>query len=248
MINIRSVFRYVTEDEKQKFKDSRCLLTISVGQEVHENEMFESVVKLVNNAFKSCILLIDDSLQRHTMAITSSRDADFFYEQSIEAGDAWLERNNKYYKEIEIMKDIIRWDYWLKKDQYVKQQGKIKELIEQDEEYKDAFSQTIDAFLSRNHLRFFSAEKNDLERARQLCLDYLIEDCTALCLWLERGCNFEVYPGRRNLAMVETHKRFVIKEYPHLLHPVGVKFKNRKQLKPQRFPTASPEKMVISRG
>ncbi len=68
-----------------------------------------------------------------------------------------------------------------------------------------------------------------------MILDYLIEECTALCLWPEINAHFEVYPSKRNLAMSQTHQRFVLPQYPHLLHSIAIKFKNRKQFKPQNF-------------
>jgi len=68
-----------------------------------------------------------------------------------------------------------------------------------------------------------------------LCFNYLIEECTALCLWPELNCHFEVYPSRRNAAMDATHRYFVLPDYPDLLHGLSIKFKNRKQLKAQCF-------------
>lgn len=102
-------------------------------------------------------------------------------------------------------------------------------------DYQASFDNTIDAFLQRYYPRLIEKKDFDIERARALCLDYLLEECAALCLWPELNCHFEVYPSKRNAAMDETHKRFVIPKHPHLLHPISIKFKNRKQLKPQQF-------------
>jgi hypothetical protein len=52
-------------------------------------------------------------------------------------------------------------------------------------------------------------------------------------LWPELECHFEVYPGQRNSAMRDTHKKFVLDVYPSLLHAVYIKFKGRHQFKPQ---------------
>jgi hypothetical protein len=238
MSTARPVFRYISDEDKKKFSQSQCLLTISVGQEVHESEKFETTVDLINSSFDSCILLIDDSLQRHTMALYSGEDADFFYNASIKAGNEWLEKNKKYYEKLTILKKIIRWDDWLQHEKYLEQQTKIKDLIEKNKSYKEAFSLTIDDFLKRNHERLSRRNNYNLQRAEKLCLDYLIEECTALCLWVEMNCTFEVYPGRRNLAMAETHKHFILTKDVDLLHAVGIKFKNRKQLKAQQFRTS----------
>ena len=98
---------------KDKFIHSKCLLTISVGQEVHEGEKFFATVDLINSSFKEVIILIDDTLQRHTMKIHSPLSIDQLYKISFEAGDQWLERNYKYYNHFAIPYKIIRWDHWL---------------------------------------------------------------------------------------------------------------------------------------
>jgi len=235
MSYIKPVFKYKNTLHKQELKSSKCLLTISVGQEVHEDDKLAATLDLVNASFGSCIILIDDSLQRHSMALNESKAADFFYESSLLEGDSWLERNKKYYQSLSILQDIIRWDTWLKHRDFPEQQQKIKSLMAEEAEYQESFDKTIDEFLRRYYPRLIETEHFDIERARTLCLDYLIEECTALCLWPTLECHYEVYPSPRNFAMHETHQRFVIPSFPTLLHAISIKFKNRKQLKPQSF-------------
>ena len=231
MYHIKPVFKLQTNIDKTIFEKSRCLLTISVGQEVHEGDKFGATIDLVNAAFESCILLIDDSLQRHSMALNKAQDADFFYPAAIAAGDAWLARNKPYYQKLDCLEQIIRWDKWLKHPCYLEKHAQIKTLLAKDKDYQHSFDETITAFLKRNAQNRYVEDEN----ARRLCLDYLMEECAALCLWPETLCHFEVYPNKRNLAMTQTHQRFVLPQYPQLLHPVAIKFKNRKQFKPQDF-------------
>ena len=231
MYGIKPVFKVQNNIDKTIFEKSRCLLTISVGQEAHEGDKFGATIDLVNAAFESCILLIDDSLQRHSMALNKAEDADFFYHASIAAGDAWLTRNKQYYQKLDRLEQIIRWDKWLKHPGYLEKHAQIKTLLSKDKGYQHSFDETITAFLKRNSQNRYVEDEN----ARRLCLDYLIEECAALCLWPETKAHFEVYPSKRNLAMTQTHQRFVLAQYPELLNPVAIKFKNRKQLKPQNF-------------
>ncbi|PIR10251.1 MAG: hypothetical protein COV52_09845 [Gammaproteobacteria bacterium CG11_big_fil_rev_8_21_14_0_20_46_22] len=141
MRRLKPVFRCMNV-EKEQFKQSRCLLTISVGQEVHEREHFEATIELVNASFDSCIMLIDDSLQRHTMALESEKDADSFYRGSIEAGDQWLERNAMYYGKLAILSKIVRWDQWLLHPNFQAQQNELKALMDSDDAYHSAFTNT----------------------------------------------------------------------------------------------------------
>ena len=232
---LKPVLKYPAAFDKAQFKKAKCLLTISVGQEVHEGDKFAATIELVNASFGSCVLLVDDTLQRHSMALNKKEEAESFYESSLLAGDLWLQRNKIYYQHLSILETIIRWDKWLIHPHYNIQQEKIKQLIKEDVAYAKVFNQTIEEFLRRYYLRLTQQQGFDWERARRLCLDYLIEECTALSLWPELGCAFEVYPSRRNAAMHATHQKFVIPDHSELLHAIAIKFKNRKQFKPQQF-------------
>lgn len=94
---------------------------------------------------------------------------------------------------------------------------------------------SIKEFLNRYIARLGNDIFFDYKRGYQLCFDYLLEECTAMTLWPEIQCHYEVYPSRRNFGMDATHNLFVINKYPDLLYPVAIKFKNRKQLQPQQF-------------
>lgn len=235
MSRIRPIFKGMTEEEKNRFKYSKCLLTISVGQQSHEAELFNMTVDLVNEHFGSCVLLVDDSLQRHTMALDSQNDANYFYNISVDEGDLWLQRNEKYYCKFSIPVEIIRWDKWLNHPNFREQQEKIRNLIRTDIDFRTAFDRSIEKFLKKFCERLSNPSSFDIKRAWQLSLDYLVEECAVLCLWTELKCNFEVYPSKRNQAMDMTHKTFVLPMYPDLLHAIEIKFRNAQQKKPQFF-------------
>lgn len=227
----------MTEEQKLKFKHSECLLLISVGQESHEGEMFASTIELINSSFKSCIIALYDSLQRHTMALNNNKKPEDFLEAAAKQGDLWLARNRKYYSKLTILNDIVRWDKWLNHSNFIKQQKKLIKLINTDYSYKITFDTTVNDFLDRHCKRLSEIELSsfDIERAKTLCFNYLLEECTVLCLWPELNCEFEIYPNRHNDAIEETRKRFVFPYYSNLLQSVRLGFRNAKQVKPQLF-------------
>lgn len=98
--------------------------------------MFACTMELINNYFGSCVLLVDDTLQRHTMALNTPGDADFFYNIALEEGDMWLERNKKYYSKLTIPTKIMRWDFWLNHLQFNTTRHAIIKLTETDPVYK----------------------------------------------------------------------------------------------------------------
>ncbi len=241
MAKPKAVFRYINEETKKKFKHSCALLTISVGQQTHEGNVFKATMELVNNSFASCVILVDDSLQRHTMALNETKDADFFYDLSIKEGQRWLERNKKFYNLLDIPKQIMHWNRWLDHPAFTQKQDEIIKLIDADPTYSAAFDESINEFLDKYCARLANPENFDRKRAYKLSLDFVIEECSALCLWPELECHFEVYPNSHNMAIGETRKRFVAKYFPDLLQPVTISFRNANQLKPQHFSLTEKE-------
>lgn len=237
---VRAVFK-CPEEYKSKFKDSHCLLTISVGQEVHEYSKFYETIQLVNNHFKQCTILVDDSLQRHTLSLLYNASAKELYDQSIAEGTRWIERNQTIYKELNIPYNVIRWDKWLNHMSYNEKRQSLLHAYNTDPDYKKEIERSIDDFIARYLRREAKNPHITLTKLREVCFTYLLEECTALCLWEEDDYNFEVYPSKRNAAMSITHEKFINSRGKYLLCPVAIKFKNRKQLKPQFHNLADKE-------
>jgi len=238
---IKPVLKSTKPYAKKFLKQSRCLLTISVGQEVHESDKFAATIELVNDNFASCVVLIDDTLQRYSMSLQRKEHPDSFYEKSLKEGDCWLDRNQHYLDKLTIPTELIRWDKWLNHSHYRQQHECLHQLVKSDLTYKMAFEETIRDFLHRFYSRLPDQNLSYLNKDQVLCQEYLLEECTALCLWVELNCQFEVYPSKRNSAMSATHKRFVLSNHPDLLHTLSIKFKNRKQLKAQCFSSLKEE-------
>jgi hypothetical protein len=229
-------FRYVSDQEVEKFPESACLLTISVGQEYHEGDKFSLTTNLVNNCFREYKIMLYDTLQRYTMALNTSKAPEFYYSHALNEGDLWLSRNKKYYERHQKCIEIIRWDHWLNHPSFEPQKQKIKTLLRTDNRYLSFFENTINAFLDRYISRLIGPyDLFNGKRAYELCMDYLIEECSALCLWPETGADYEVYPNKRNPAMDATHKHFVLERYPNKLYSVGIKFKSKGRLSAQKF-------------
>ena len=233
MPSVKAFFKYIDSQEKMRLKSSTCLFTISVGQQSHEGDRFSATIDLINNSFSSAIMLVDDSLQRHNMALNRKESADYFYETSIKEGDLWLKRNEKYYTKCKNLKKIIRWDYWRKHPNYQASHQNIKAALDQDAFYKEEMDYSINEFLNKYAKRLTNDIHYNLERAKKLCFDFILEECTAVTLWPELKAQYEAYPGLHNKAIEGTRKRFVANN--QLLNPVTIGFRNAGQMLPQKF-------------
>lgn len=238
-------FKNTSKEELNKFSESKCLLLISVGQESHENERFAETIKLVNHSFKSCIVSLYDSIQRITIALNSTHEPEHFHSHANIEGDLWLERNKPYYSRLEHLEKIVRWDDWLYHPNYKQQRNQLIKVIDSDPEFKQIFENTVTSYLERYCKRVDNLSHFDYPRARNLCFDYLVEECTILCLWTELQCPYEIYPNYHNEAIEATRKRFIQPFFPNCLQAVRLGFRNTKQLKPQKFCFVNNEDVII---
>jgi hypothetical protein len=215
------------ESYKEKFNDSRCLLAISVGQQYHEGEKFAATIAAVNKAFKSCVILVGDTLQRHTLSLREEKTADELFSVALKTGDEWLERNKASYNKLSIPFEIVRWNYFLFHEKFAEQKELLLEAKRNNEDYANAFLETSAAFITRYLNR--CEKKLAAETLEKITFDYLLEECTALCLWMELGCHFYIYPSPRNKTMNKTHDFFINELCPSLLLPVSLDFRKKKR-------------------
>lgn len=235
MAKVKAFLKSISGQNKPIFAQAKCLLSISIGQQSHEGELFESTVELVNQNFSSCAISLYDSLQRYTMAIQSSQSPEFFHPVATKEGDLWLKRNKKYLDQLKHLEVIYRWDMWLQHPSFAQYRDELKETINKDEKYKAVFDQTVDKYLDKYCAQLKQNVAFDKARVQRLCMDYVIEECAVLRLWPELQYQYEAYPSIHNSAMEETRRRFVTLEQPDLLQPLAIKFRNAPQLRSQRF-------------
>ena len=221
---VKASFRQNPPEERKLFPQSTCLMPISVGQTIHEGAKFEAVIKLINSSFKHCTILVDDSVQRHTIGIKINASHEELYQLAVEEGDAWLKRNEQAYNQLTIPFNIMRWDDWFNNIHFIESYQRVKQQYNENGLYKNAIDANIDDFLSR-YLKDAQDITTDYNHAVNLCLDYLLEECAVMCLWTDQLYDFEVYPSGRNKAMEATYEQLIKPLYPNYLKPVALRFK-----------------------
>ncbi len=236
---LKASFKDCPLSDRKQFIESRCIIPISVGQSVHEGKKFLAAMKLIDTSFKACTILVDDSVQRHTMAIDHTESADTLYDLAVKEGSDWLKRNELGYKQLTIPYKIMRWDDWLASDCYEASHLRVKKCYQENPDYRDAIHTNIDSFLSRYLGRISNKSHIEPNRAFSLCLDYLLEECAVMCLWVNNKYEFEVYPTGRNEAMHATYEHLIKPLYFEFLRPVGLRFK-----KYTRFQSNVPSKVM----
>ncbi|MGC1183313.1 hypothetical protein [Legionella sp.] len=209
-------------DTKNEFIHSKCVLTISVGQPPHESDKFRATLIALNNNFDFCIIMVCDSLQRHTMEIVSLLDKNEIHEQSNLLGDEWIMRNARFINQLTIPYEISRWDYWLNHEKYNTKSHIINQLYHSDEQFKKSVDDTTSDFLKRNTDKMVR-EYGD---AFFLSKEYLLEECAVMLILAEEGYEFEIYPNQRNLALDYIYKEVISAYNENLMKAISIKFKN----------------------
>ncbi len=205
-----------------------CILTISVGQNVHEGEKFKATLSLINKHFKKCTIGVCDTLQRHSIAILASLEGDVLHEIAKKDGDQWIDRNTEYCKKhLTIPFEIIRWDSWLQNKKYTSYREQVNSLYNNDKVFVSIIQKLAIEFNNRLKKRNYNLNE---EKGLKLSIEYLLEECAVMSIWYEEGYSVDVYPSIRNEAIEYCFSVIMSQHYNHLLLPAGVNFKkNNKQ-------------------
>ncbi len=172
-------------------------MPISVGRHYHEEGRLESTLKLVNVYFKECLILIADTLQRHSLAMMNPKQSvEYFYKEASENGLSWINRNiGAITKHLSIPYKIQRWDDWLCHKNFQSYYEKVTELYELDSEYRRVVDDTANEFCKgvKNRTTFPLPEN-----ICTLSIRYLLEESAVTCLWTDLPYEFQVYPSGGN--------------------------------------------------
>jgi hypothetical protein len=202
------------------FNDKNCILGISVGQLYHEAEKFKATINLINKSnLKHCTIVVGDSLQRHNMIKEG-----YCYKTSILLGDEWLERNQKFLKELTISHRIIRWDDCLNHPKY----NDYKKIIELEYKtnplYYDSVHKTIEDFMQRNCEDYLQGKRDVIY---QNSVRYLLEESAAMICWALDGYDYIVYPKPITSALAILYDLFIEKNCPNKIQWMALRFRKK---------------------
>lgn len=216
------------EQKKEEFASGEAALLISVGQPYHEGEKMWAMMSFIEKSFKKCNIMVNDSLQRHTIMLndTSNLTNEEAYKKSIEDGREWVERNSKFFKSLGIPYELHYWNTWLNHGEYAFYKNKIDDLYKNDQEFKFNMDVTIKEFIVRNQAM---ADIKGVDQVYNFCLEYLLEECAIIMgVWQNLDYNFILYPGKM-ISILKYTRSILVKE--DILYWLHVKFRrNNKKL------------------
>jgi tRNA-dependent cyclodipeptide synthase len=207
------------------FPNSHGVIAVSVGTSAFEGEKFKALMALVNRHFKAVDIAVNDTLQRHTLAIRENLSVCSTQQKAYTAGLIWIEKNKAILESLSIPYKIVRWDKWLLNPHYNTHRQEVMKLYQHDPVYKHSMENTIKDYLARHSISDGSVE---YELAFTHCLNYLVEECAIIMgMWIQEKYQFVIYVGDILEVLATSHDHFVKPVDPHLLRWIRVKLKTK---------------------
>lgn len=209
--------------KRQKLETPKksAIVSISLGQEVHEGAKFIATLEEVNKVFDSCMIGLGDTLQRYSYAsLLNSEDSCMLIAK--QDGDRWLTRNLDAIKSIlTIDYKILRWNDWLEDPTYPEYKKKTHELFKNDLEFKEIVTSLAENFYKKLNN---SGYKINYNRSINNSILYLLEECAVACIWCDQNYDFDIYPFVRNKAINYCISKLQPVLSKHKIIPIQIKF------------------------
>ena len=214
------------EGNSTPLASSSCLITISVGQESHENDRLLSTFLKVNSIFNSCNICICDTLQRYSFGLLKKVSMEDAYKYTKELGDEWIERNKTNLNQLTIPYKISRWTEWMSSIEYKSIHEFLRQEYITNESFKNIMDYTINEFYIRQKKKDYMISYDEVHAHS---LEYLLEECAVQSIIAKNNFNYELYPSKRNPILSYSYKNYI--KNPNVLKPISIKFETKKNYK-----------------
>lgn len=192
---LKGFFVKCPAEYRKEFKSSHVIYLVSVGQDYHEGEKLFAAINLINKKFAQCTIMVNDLLQRHTIALENNIDNTTASKLAIEEGDKWIQNNSQLLQLFKIPTSLHRWNQWINTSLFEECKNRIDILYEKNTSFREGMNNTIHEFLTRYKRR---TNEIDQEKAFSLCLAYLKEETSVIVgMWKDFAYDFILYPGKQ---------------------------------------------------
>ena len=183
----------------------RACLSISVGQPVHEGAKLTAALDWINRNFETCIIGVSDTLQRWNLLSAPDMTMEEAYTATLQAGDAWLERNRSAIGELKIPVQIIRWDHWLQHPDFAATHEAFQNLYINNNVLRTALDQDTEEFLVRHH----ATNEADEQRLISTSRSFILEEIAVYTLLHRELPSAKIYPSQSLEALRVVREGYV---------------------------------------
>lgn len=219
-------FKHLREHGKQDIYGKTAVVPISLGQTYHQGPYLAAFMDLLSSYFGEVTFIFGDTLTRYNLAMKRGKNADECWAEAREEGEAFFAKHARLFYNIDLPYVVKNWDTILQDNDFNDNLQKIEQLYQQNPQYEAAINETADIYLNRLYKQ--GELTISYQRAKQICLNYLKEECSAMLVWAKEGAEYEVYPTGKPKAIEATYEHCVEPYNSDILKPLQVRFEARK--------------------
>lgn len=242
----KAYFSNLKAEEKLWISDKKCLLPISIGQKNQQGQELEATLRLINRSFGSCLVVLCDSLYRHTLMTLQQIPERKAYDEAISAGQQWLDSHLAIFEHLDIPLFLTRWDHWIfGSKSYIKYKNAIDYMHHNNTSFRHVLDESVNQFLLRYHKNNIATQIN-LSQQRACSLEYLKEECAAIVsIWHKENYSAISYPSNPILAVSQTIQCFINPKAKRPIYWLRPNFRrHKKDTKQYQLNTASNAELI----
>ena len=176
--------------------EKNIIYLVSVGKEKFKGKWVDRFVNFVKEIKpKKIIVVVADSLQRFNIEIVENISKIEALKESKNRGEEWEKEYKPLFSDLKINCEFIHWDTLKEDKDFESFLDEIKNLSDQDAEFKEALLSSSKEYTERPS-RLSSNNSLDQEKAERNSCDFLKEECAVFqVLAKEKDSKAIVYPG-----------------------------------------------------
>ncbi len=194
-----------------------CCLGVSLHSTNHSGEKLSAVIEYINQNFNNLLIDLSDTLySHHYMSLGLSRTEAFFKAQL--EGDRWIEENQAILDKINIPYKIVRWENWLKHEDFQSLYDNFYDLFVTNDVFHEAVMVDIRNYYKRRYNKDVDGMHH---RFLKSSVAYLIEEIACHTLLAREYTDIvNVYPGKQ-LECFRVVREGKVKDAPSGLENFG---------------------------
>ena len=178
-------------------KHQKCVIGISLsGNKNFTDARLEACVRWISKNFKSCLVLVGDSLHRHTIEITSGIGGDSARLEALRIGREFIDQHRtlfEYYSR-SCAFEFIKASQVEMHPNFEAYHEEIQHLYRENKPFEATVRSFVQAYLSRGD-KVEEDRTDELFRLEHLSASYLLEESAIFACLAKDGWSVIVYPG-----------------------------------------------------
>jgi tRNA-dependent cyclodipeptide synthase len=179
-------------------KYDSCILGVSLENKSFITAKLVGMIEWISRNFKNCVVLIGDSIHRHTLEIRGV-DEKYAYDKALSLGRETIDANNSVFQSYaeRCNLDIVLCSQVQSTFDYYKHYANLLYLYEHNEKFANCLRSFAKTFVERRAELGEEYYRRSIEKS---CI-YIVEELAVFTCLSEQGHKVFVYPGALNVLI-----------------------------------------------